>query len=102
MSRDEAERRAARGQGAAGGSAGANLHSRPGCGLRRSLFECLHVLPRTRGHRRRKEGGCMPITHNLTPYTYYCEYCGSKLKPGAKHECDQKYEEERDEQEKGD
>lgn len=48
--------RAARGQGAAGGGAGANLHSQPRCGLRRSLLECLHVLPRTRGHRRRKEG----------------------------------------------
>ena len=44
----------------------------------------------------------MPTTHNLTSYTYYCEYCGARIKLGAEHECDQLYEEERDDEAKGD
>jgi hypothetical protein len=43
----------------------------------------------------------MPTTHNLTPYTFYCEFCGARVRPGAEHECDQKYEEERDDEEAG-
>ena len=35
-------------------------------------------------------------------YTYYCEYCGARIKLGAEHECDQLYEEERDDEAKGD
>lgn len=38
------------------------------------------------------------ITRNLTPFTYYCEYCGKRVPPGAEHECEQKYEEERDDE----
>jgi hypothetical protein len=49
-----------------------------------------------------QEENPMPTTRNLTPYTFYCEYCGARVKPGAEHECEQKYEEESDDEEKGD
>lgn len=39
---------------------------------------------------------------NLTGKTFYCQYCGDKVPPGKEHECDGKYEEDRDVEEEGD
>lgn len=53
-------------------------------------------------NRRRQEENPMPTVHNLTQYTFYCEYCDTRVRPGAEHDCEQLYEEERHDEEKGD